>query len=115
LWKNNALSGNVVLLQYLLEFCVENEIILDEHVKISAVEHLANLELNFERYFPSSVKIEHGQLLWILNPFDDNATEQAGISGEIKEQLSEFSSDSVLKMQGMERDVSQFWLKMKAD
>jgi hypothetical protein len=42
-WKNNALSGNFVLFQYLSEFCVENEIVLDEHVKTSIKEHLTNL------------------------------------------------------------------------
>jgi hypothetical protein len=65
---------------------VENEIISDEHVKTSLKEHFTNLELNFERYFPSSDEAENRQKLWILNPFGDNASEQAGISEEIKEQ-----------------------------
>uniref|UniRef100_K7FW51 DUF4371 domain-containing protein n=1 Tax=Pelodiscus sinensis TaxID=13735 RepID=K7FW51_PELSI len=52
-WKNNALSRNFESFQYLSEFCVENEIILDEHIKTSIKEHLTNLELNFEQYFPS--------------------------------------------------------------
>jgi hypothetical protein len=66
---------------------VENEIISGEHVKTSLKEHLTNLELYFERYFPSFDKAEHRQKLWGLNPFDVNATEQAGISEEIKEQF----------------------------
>jgi hypothetical protein len=65
---------------------VENEIISDKHVKTLLKEHLTNLELNFERYFPSFDEAEHRQKLWILNPFDDSAIEQAGISEEIKEQ-----------------------------
>jgi hypothetical protein len=52
-WKNNALSGNFVSFQYLSEFCVENEIMFEEHVKTSIKEHLTNLEFHFERYFPS--------------------------------------------------------------
>jgi hypothetical protein len=92
---------------------VENEIILDEHVKTSIKEHLTNLELNFERYFPSFNEAKHKQKLWIMNPFDDNAIEQAGISEEIKEQLFELSTDSVLKMQGMGLDVPEFWQKME--
>jgi hypothetical protein len=113
-WKNNALSGNFVSFQYLSEFCVENGIISDEHVKTSLKEHLTNLELNFERYFPSFDEAESRQKFWILNPFDDSATEQAGISEEIKEQLFELSTDSVLKMQGMgPHDVPEFWQKMK--
>jgi hypothetical protein len=66
---------------------VESEIILDEHVKTTTKEHLTNLELNFERYFPRFDEAEHRQKLWILNTFDHNAIEQAGISEEIKEQL----------------------------
>jgi hypothetical protein len=65
-WKNDALSGNFVSFQYLSEFCAENEIILDEHVKTSLKEHLTNLELNFERYFPSFDEAEHKQKLWIF-------------------------------------------------
>jgi hypothetical protein len=63
---------------------VENEVISDEHVKTSLKERLTNLELNFERYFLSFDEAEHRQKLWILNPFDDNASEQAGISEKIK-------------------------------
>jgi hypothetical protein len=87
---------------------------LDEHVKTSIKEHLKNLELNFERYFPSFDEAEHKQKLWILNPFDDNAIDQARIPEEIKEELFELSADSVLKIQGMKRhDVPEFWQKMK--
>jgi hypothetical protein len=94
---------------------VENEIISDEHVKTSLKEHLTDLELNFERYFRSFDEAEHRQKLCILNPFDDNAIEQAGISEEIKEQLFELSADSVLKMQGIgPHDVPEFWKKIKA-
>jgi hypothetical protein len=71
-------------------------------------------EQNFERYFPSFDEAEHRQKLWILNPFDDSATEQAGISEEIKEQLFELSTDSILNMQGMGlHDVPEFWQEMK--
>jgi hypothetical protein len=108
-WKNNALSGNFVSFQYLSEFCVENKIISDEHVKTLLKEHFTNLELFFERYFPSFDEAEHRQKLCILNPFDDNAIEQAGISEEIKEQRFELSTDRVLKMQGMGlHDVPEF-------
>jgi hypothetical protein len=100
----------ILSFQYLSEFCVENEIISDEHDKTSLKEHLSNLELNFERYFPSFDEAEHR----IFNPFDDNAIEQAGISEEMKEQLFELSADRVLKMQGMGlHDVPKFWQKMK--
>jgi sialic acid synthase SpsE len=93
---------------------VENKIISDEHAKTSLKEHLTNLELHFERYFPSFDEAKHRQKLWIFSPFDDNAIEQAGISEEIKEQLFELSTDSVLKMQGMGlHDVPEFWQKMK--
>jgi hypothetical protein len=113
-WKNSALSGNFGSFQYLSEFCVENESILDEHVKTSIKEHLANLELNFERYFPSFDEAEHKQKLWILNPFDDNAIEQARIPEEIKERPFELSADSVLKMQGMGlHDFPELWQKME--
>jgi hypothetical protein len=64
---------------------MENETISDEHVKTPLKEHLTNRELNFERYFRSFDEAEHRQKLWILNPFDDNAIEQVGISEEIKE------------------------------
>jgi hypothetical protein len=51
-----------------------------------------------------------------LNPFDDNAIEQARISDEITEQLFKLSADSVLKMQGMGfDDVTEFWKKMKVE
>jgi hypothetical protein len=49
-----------------------------------------------------------------LNPFDDNAIEQARIPEEIKEELFELSADSVLKMQGMgPHDFPEFWQKME--
>jgi hypothetical protein len=74
---------------------------------------LKNLELNFERYFPSYDEAEHRQKLWILNPFDGNAIEQAGVLEEIKEQLFVLSTDSALKMQGMGfHEVPEFWQKM---
>jgi hypothetical protein len=43
-WKTSALSGNFESFQYLSEFCAENEIILDEHVKTSIKEHLTSLD-----------------------------------------------------------------------
>jgi glutamine synthetase type III len=93
----------------------ENEI-LDEHAESSIKEHFTNLELNFERYFPSFNEAEHKQKLWLLNPFDDNAIEQAGISEEIKEQRFVLSTDTVLKMRGMGLDdAPEFWQKMKVE
>jgi hypothetical protein len=62
---------------------------LDEHVKTSIQEHLRNLELHFELYFPSFDEAEQGLKLCILNPFHDNALEQAGILEEIMEQIFE--------------------------
>jgi hypothetical protein len=113
-WKNSALSGSFGSFQYLSEFCVENGIILDKHVKTSIKEHLTNLVLNFERYFPSFDEAEHKQKLWILNPFDGNATEQARIPEEIKEELFELSADTALKMQGMGlHNCPEFWQKME--
>jgi hypothetical protein len=47
------------------------------------------------------MKLNTNRSFGFLNPFDDDAIEQAGISEEIKEQLLELSTDSVLKMQGM--------------
>jgi hypothetical protein len=62
---------------------------LDKRVKTSIKEHLTNLELNSE-YFLSFDGTEHRQKLWILNPFNDNAIEPAGIPEQIKKQLLSF-------------------------
>jgi hypothetical protein len=63
---------------------------------------LTEFELKLNGYFPRFAKLEHTYRLWILNLFNDNATEQAGSSLEIKGRLTEFPTDSVLKIQGME-------------
>jgi hypothetical protein len=48
--------------------------------------------------------------------FDENATGQRGISVEIKKKLSDLSTNSVLKMRGMQlQDVPEFWQKRKND
>uniref|UniRef100_K7FHT4 DUF4371 domain-containing protein n=1 Tax=Pelodiscus sinensis TaxID=13735 RepID=K7FHT4_PELSI len=113
-WKNNA--WKFVSFQYVPKFSVKNEIILYEHVRTSIKEHLTNLELNFEQYFPNFDADEHRQKLWILNPFNYNAIEKARISEDMKEQLFELSADSVLKMQGMGLgDVAIFLQKMKGE
>lgn len=69
---------------YILKFCVENKITLDELVKTSIKKHLTKLELNSKFYFLRSNEVSTEVL-----DFEsiDDTTEQARTSEEIKKQL----------------------------
>src|SRR5271156_5888696 len=96
-WKNRVLTGSFTSFPQLCEFSEINEITLSEAVKIVIREHLENLESNFLHYFPNLEENEDHSKVWILNPFNDVAIEQAGVPELMKEKLFELSTDSSFK------------------
>lgn len=53
--------------------------------------------------------------LWVVNPFNEQAVQNAQLSVRLQDQLIELSTDQVIKLSFNNTCVDQFWMKLKKE
>jgi hypothetical protein len=88
-------------------FLKENYINLNEIVKNEFIDHLSNLKVHFEQYFPQNTQQQN----WIKDSFSaDLPTNLLSIE---QEQWIDVTSDSIMKTMFGSSSLTQFWTHVK--
>ena len=110
LWKQAAESGDITM------FCIFNDFIIEQNlgfnsIKDVIVQHLQDLEDQFEAYFPNDSAKEIEKLLWIKNPFLVDV-DNTNLSMKHKEDLLEIQTDSTINGKFNSLLIEIFWLEL---
>jgi hypothetical protein len=87
-------------------FLVENDVFVDSDFLERVCKHLKIVKQKFQTYFTNKF---YEKFLWVRDQFQAYNHEN-DLSLSKKEQLLELSSDSGLKMQFRDLDLSRFWI-----
>lgn len=110
LWKTKMEDKNLIdCFPTLHAFLSENDLTLNEAEKFMFLDHLSQLIVHFEKYFPEDIQ-QHD---WIKDPFTSDPP-QAFTTSE-KEQFIDITSDSRLKSKFLSSSLSQFWTSVKQE
>jgi len=88
-------------------FLHENNLNLIESIKLVFMEHLSQLIVHFQNYFPE----DDQQRNWIKDPFTTDLPSELTITEQ--EQLIDLYSDSVSKSKFVSLSLPEFWIAMK--
>jgi hypothetical protein len=88
-------------------FLRENDMNLNEIVKNEFIDHLSNLKVHFEHYFPQNTQQQN----WIKDPF--NADLPTNLLSIEQEQWIDVTSDSTMKTMFGSSSLTQFWTHVK--
>lgn len=88
-------------------YLTENYMNLNEIVKNEFIDHLSNLKIHFDHYFPQNTQQQN----WIKNPF--SADLPINLSSIKQEQWIDVSSDSTMKTMFGSSSLTQFWTHVK--
>ncbi|XP_060878351.1 protein FAM200A-like [Metopolophium dirhodum] len=108
LWKNKMDEGALNdCFPTLYMFLHENNLNLIESIKLVFMEHLSQLIVHFQNYFPE----DDQQRNWIKDPFTTDLPSELTITEQ--EQLIDLYSDSVSKSKFVSLSLPEFWIAMK--
>jgi hypothetical protein len=108
LWKTKIEEDTINnYFPMLYTFLKENDMNLNEIVKNEFIDHLSNLKINFEYYFPQNTQ----QKNWIKDPFSANLP--TNLSSIEQEQWIDVTSDFTMKTMFGSSSLTQFWTHVK--
>ncbi|KAL4085309.1 hypothetical protein QTP88_027168 [Uroleucon formosanum] len=108
LWKNKMDEGALNnCFPTLYMFLHENNLNMIESIKLVFMEHLSQLIVHFQNYFPE----DDQQRNWIKDPFTTDLPSELTITKQ--EQLIDLYSDSVSKSKFVSLSLPEFWIAMK--
>lgn len=106
LWINKFKSGQCDTFEALSSFIIEKNINIDSNLQKEIIEHLSQLSISFDDYFPVDAEIQHYK--WIANPFLNHQSSSA-LTTKDEEDLITISFNSSLKEFFPTVSLSAFW------
>jgi zinc finger BED domain-containing protein 5/7/8/9 len=107
LWKMKMEKGMIGAFPRLSSFLEDEEQTNLADVKDVFLEHMENLHMHLQNYFPENV----ANYSWIRNPFDVQAANVSEEPPGLQEQLIDMQSDQTLKDRFHLIGLSQFWVE----